>query len=93
MTVQVYPTGNRLYVRRGGSATQSAADLILVEDRPQIEIGTVEAVGPGEWQSGGRVPVGVSPGARVLFDRYAGSDHGEDHVFLSPSEVLAVLPD
>jgi co-chaperonin GroES (HSP10) len=78
--------GDHLVVRRDGSFMEAASTsgIIIVEDRPQIEVGTVLATGPHT--------VDVEAGDRVIYDRYAGEDvydHETDWVVLAPHEVLA----
>jgi chaperonin GroES len=97
------PTEDRLYVTRlHGWAEEQESTLIVIEDRPRLEVGLVEAVGPGRWQpitKGShmleRVPMEVKVGDKVLFDRYAGTDveAGLDtkHTILEQREVLAVI--
>jgi chaperonin GroES len=95
------PTEDRLYVTRlHGWTEEQESTLIVVEDRPQLEVGLVEAVGPGRWQrvkkgKSVRVPLEVQVGDKVLFDRYAGTDVevGLDtkHTILEQREVLAVI--
>jgi co-chaperonin GroES (HSP10) len=77
--------GEQLVVRRDGSFMETVGDLIVVEDRPQIEVGLVLAIGP-------RCPLDVQVGDRVIYDRYAGEDiydHETDWVVLKPHEALA----
>lgn len=95
------PTEDRLYVTRlHGWTEESESTLIVVEDRPQLEVGLVEAVGPGRWTRvkkgpSVRAPMEVQVGDRVLFDRYAGTDVevGLDtkHTILEQRDVLAVI--
>jgi co-chaperonin GroES (HSP10) len=76
--------GDQIVVRRDGSFMESTGGIIVVEDRPQIEVGTVLAVGPRTYD--------VEVGDRVIYDRYAGEDvfdHETDWVVLKPHEALA----
>jgi chaperonin GroES len=98
----VKPLEDRIYVRREGGWSEETSDLIVVEDKPPLEVGLVEAVGPGRWQrvkKGShmmeRVPMEIEVGDRVLFDRYAGMDVevglDDTHTLLRQDEVLAVI--
>jgi chaperonin GroES len=96
----VRPTEDRIYVKRQGGWAENKSDLIVVEDRPDLEVGLVEAVGPGRWQrikksKPVRVPMEVEVGDLVLFNRYAGTDVevglDDKHTLLSQSEVIAVI--
>jgi chaperonin GroES len=90
------PTEDRVYVKRQGRyPPEEESDLIVVEDKPAVEVGLVEAVGPGRLEKGERIPMEVKVGDRVLFDRYAGTDVevglDSSHTLLVQSEVLAVI--
>jgi chaperonin GroES len=96
------PTEDRLYVKREGGWSEGTSPLIVVEDRPDLEVGLVEAVGPGRWQrvkkgKPFRVPMEVEVGDRVLFNRYAGTDVevglDDKHTLLQQMDVLAVVID
>jgi len=102
MEKDVRPLGDSIYVRRDGSwnELQQNSGLIVVEDRPDLEVGTVLAVGPGKWvtkkgREPVRVPMEVKEGDKVLFNRYAGVDYeiGLDtqHTVMKQEEVLVVL--
>ena len=95
------PTEDRVYVTRlHGWTEEQESVLVVIEDQPKLEVGLVEAVGPGRWQrvkksTPFRVPMEVKVGDRVLFDRYAGTDveAGLDtkHTILEQREILAVI--
>lgn len=96
------PLEDRIYVKREGGWVEEESPLLVVEDRPVVEIGLVEAVGPGRWQrikkgKPVRVPMEIEVGDRVLFDRYAGTDVeaglDHEHTLLRQSEILAVVRD
>jgi co-chaperonin GroES (HSP10) len=95
----VHPREDKVFVKREGSYTKGETDsgLIIYEDRPELEIGTVLAVGPGLWQRVGpgfgeyaRVQPDVAEGDRVIFKRYAGVDVGDDYLILLPGEILVI---
>lgn len=90
------PVGEMALVKRDGGYTPTSS-LLIVQDHPELEIGTVLATGPGRWVSrlGEYVALDVNEGDKVLFNRYAGRDwwdhQGRDWVVLSPEEILAVV--
>lgn len=55
--------------------------------------GEVVAVGPGVFVNGVRVPLKVSPGAKILYHKQAGSFLPGDEVllFLEESDILAII--
>jgi chaperonin GroES len=56
--------------------------------------GEVIAVGPGKFEDGGRVPMDVKPGDKVIFSKYGGTEvkvEGQEYLLLSARDVLAVI--
>ncbi len=61
-----------------------------------VAVGTVLAVGPGEWCQKAKVrkPIGYSPGDRVVFEPHAGMDvehDGEPALMMHAGHVLGVV--
>jgi len=77
--------GDRIVVRRDGEFSGQTSALVVVEDKPPVEVGTVIAIGPDARD--------VRRGDRVIYTRYAGRDiwnhQGVDWVVLEPHEALA----
>jgi chaperonin GroES len=77
-------------------AGMKTASGILIPDtaKEKPEQGTVVAVGPGKFEDGARVPMGVKAGDRVLFSKY-GHDEvkvgGVEYYVVSESNILAVI--
>lgn len=92
------PLGDRVVVKplsaeELGSTTASG---IIIPDtaKEKPEQGTVIAVGPGKWEDGARVPVGVSVGARVMFSKYGYDEvkiEGVTYYVIAEANVLAVI--
>jgi chaperonin GroES len=63
------------------------------KDKPQE--GAVMAVGPGKYlDDGGRRPMAVAVGNKVLFGKYAGTEiklNGEDLLVMRESDLLGIL--
>ena len=76
--------------------TTTASGIIIPDTaKEKPEQGTVVAVGPGRYEDGKRVPVGVSVGDRVMFSKY-GFDEikmgGVLYYVIAEANVLAVIP-
>ena len=74
-------------VMRGGLHIPDTA-----KEKPQQ--GEIIAVGPGKYEDGKLVPMGVKVGDKVLYGKYSGTEvtiEGEQLLILRESDVLAVI--
>ncbi len=96
------PLGDRLVVRRDPAKEASEGGIILpdtAQNKPQV--GYVVSVGPGRLlDTGGRLPMDVKPGDRVLWPAYGGSEitgfrstTDSEYVVLRMDDVMAILAD
>ena len=94
-TVSVTPLADRVVVRSLEGHEQTRGGLFIpdtAKEKPQE--GEILAIGPGRFEDGGRVPMGVKVGDKVLFGKYSGTEvviDGETLLILRESDVLAVL--
>jgi len=94
--MELKPLGDRIVVKpQEETESRTAAGLVIpdtAKEKPQL--GTVLAVGPGEFKDGARVPMDVKVGDVVFYSKYGGTEvkhDGEDLLVLSSRDVLAVL--
>ena len=94
--MKLQPLQDRVVIKRLDADEKTPGGLIIpavAQEKPQQ--GTVIAVGPGVYaKDGSRRPVGVSVGARVLFEKYQGHEVGdgdERFVVIAESSILAVV--
>ena len=94
--MKIKPLEDRIVVRP--HAEEVTASGIVIPDTAQEtpRKGEVLAVGPGKRseQTGELVPLGVSEGDTVIYDKFRGTDipvDGEDLLILSARDVLAVV--
>ena len=90
------PLGDRLVVKPSAREEMTKSGIVLpdtAKERPQE--GSILSVGPGRTlDDGKREPMEVSPGQKVLFQKYAGTEFkldDEDLLILSQKDILAVL--
>jgi chaperonin GroES len=90
------PLGDRVVLRPASDEKMTKSGIVIpdtVKERPQE--GEVIAVGPGRTlDDGSREKVGLKPGERVLYAKYAGTEFkldGEELLIVSSKDVLAVL--
>ncbi len=96
--VPIRPLGDRVVLKplSAEEAGMRTASGIIIPDtaKEKPEQGTVVAVGPGKFEDGARVPIGVTVGDRVLFSKY-GYDEvkvgGVEYYVVKESDILAVI--
>ncbi len=93
---QLKPLGDRVVVRPTPREEMTRSGIVLpdtAKERPQE--GTIVSVGPGRTlEDGTREPIEVSPGQRILFQKYAGTEfklEDEELLILSQKDILAVI--
>ncbi len=92
---KVAPLSDRVVVKALEDAETMRGGLYIpdtAKEKPQQ--GEIVAVGPGRFEDGKLVPMGVKPGDRVLYGKYSGTEvtvDGESLLILRESDVLAVI--
>lgn len=94
--LSIRPLGDRVVVKPLAKEEKSAMGIIIPDSAKQDapSKGTVVAVGPGRFEDGKQVPLGVAVGDEVLFSKYGYDEvkiEGTEYYILSESSVLAVL--
>ncbi len=95
MKVNLRPLADRVVLRPMKETEQQRGGLFIpasVREKPQQ--GEVVAVGPGRYEKGLRVPMELSVGQTVLYDRYSGSEvtvDNKEYLIIEESNVLAIV--
>ena len=94
--MKVEPIGDKVVVRRVARDEKTAGGIVLPDSaREKPSQGRVVAVGRGQLlKDGGRAPLQVHEGDRVVFATWGGSElkvDGDELLILSESDILAVL--
>lgn len=91
---KIQPLADRVVVKALDEAEQMRGGLYIpdtAKEKPQE--GEIVAVGPGKVNDdGGRSPMEVKPGDRVLYGKYSGTEvtvDGDEYLILRESDVLA----
>ena len=94
--MKIRPLQDRILVKRVDEEETTSGGIIIpdsAKEKPQE--GQVVAVGPGKTLDSGTVQeVGVNPGDRILFSKYAGTDvnvDGDEHIIIREDDVLGVI--
>jgi chaperonin GroES len=90
------PLHDYVLIKRHADVEEQYGGIIIpdtAKDKPQE--GAVMAVGPGKHlDDGGRRPMAVAVGNKVLFGKYAGTEiklNGEDLLVMRESDLLGIL--
>ena len=92
---KVSPLADRVVIKAMEESEQMRGGLYIpdtAKEKPQQ--GEIIAVGPGKYEDGKLVPMGVKVGDKVLYGKYSGTEvtvEGEQVLILRESDVLAVL--
>ena len=92
---KVAPLSDRVVIKASEEAEQMRGGLYIpdtAKEKPQQ--GEIIAVGPGRYEDGKLVPMGVKVGDKVLYGKYSGTEvtiDAENYLILRESDVLAVV--
>src|SRR5918998_5630539 len=92
---KVSPLADRVVIKAMEESEQMRGGLYIpdtAKEKPQQ--GEIIAVGPGKYEDGKLVPMGVKVGDKVLYGKYSGTEvtiEGDQLLILRESDVLAVI--
>ena len=92
---KVAPLADRVVIKASEEAETMRGGLYIpdtAKEKPQQ--GEIIAVGPGRYEDGKLIPMGVKVGDKVLYGKYSGTEvtiEGENYLILRESDVLAVI--
>jgi chaperonin GroES len=92
---KVAPLADRVVIKAIEEAEQMRGGLYIpdtAKEKPQQ--GEIIAVGPGRYEDGKLIPMGVKVGDKVLYGKYSGTEvtiDGENYLILRESDVLAIV--
>ena len=92
---KVAPLSDRVVIKALEETEQMRGGLYIpdtAKEKPQM--GEIIAVGPGKYEDGKLIPMGVKVGDKVLYGKYSGTEvtiDAEQYLILRESDVLAVL--
>jgi chaperonin GroES len=96
--MKLTPLGDRVIVKPNEEDEQRTASGLVIPDtaKEKPQLGTVLAVGPGDWNEDGdeRIPLDVNEGDTVVYSKYAGTElkyDGVEYLILSSRDLLAVV--
>ena len=93
--ISIQPLANRVVLRQAEETEQQRGGVLIpatAREKPQQ--GEVVAVGPGRYKKGVLVPMELSVGQTVLFDKYSGSAvtvDNQEYLIIEETNVLAIM--
>ncbi|NLA53188.1 MAG: co-chaperone GroES [Clostridiales bacterium] len=93
--MQVKPLGDRVVIKNVESEETTKSGIILTgaaKEKPQMA--DVVAVGPGGNVDGKEITMHVTPGQRVIYSKYAGTEvkiDDQELIIVRQSDILAVV--
>jgi chaperonin GroES len=91
--MRLVPLEDRVVVKVMDEEEKTVSGIVLpdtAKEKPQRA--TVVAVGPGRYDNGQLLPIGVSEGDTVVFSKYGGTEikvEGDELLILRSSDILA----
>ena len=96
--IKLMPLGDRVLVQPKknelGEKTKSGIYIPESVEKEKPAEGTVIAVGPGKYENGTLIPLGVKVGDEVIFSKYSYEEvkvSGEDLYILKEENIFAVI--
>ena len=93
--MKLVPLGDRVVLKQVEAEETTKSGIILAaksQEKPQEA--EVIAVGPGGMVDGKEVKMEVEVGAKVIYQKYSGTEvklDGEEYVIVKQSDILAIV--
>ena len=93
--MSIRPLQDRVILKRVKEEEKTKGGIFIpdtAKEKPQE--GKVVAVGPGKYEDGKLIPLGVKAGDKILFGKYSGSEiklDGEEHLIMREDDILVIL--
>ena len=94
--MKVVPLNDKIVVKRLEADAKTAGGIVFPDSaKEKPKQGKVLSLGDGKrLETGGRAPMLVKEGDRVLFSSYAGNEvtiDGEEYLIMTEDDILAVV--
>ncbi|MBI2609429.1 MAG: co-chaperone GroES [Deltaproteobacteria bacterium] len=94
--MEVRPLQDRVIVKRVNEEEKTKGGIIIPDSAKEKPMeGLVVAVGPGKVsEKGGKVPLEIKSGDRILFGKYSGTEisiKGVEHLIMREDDILGVI--
>ena len=93
--MKLVPLGDRVVLKHLVAEEKTKSGIVLAgQAREKPQEAEVVAVGPGGVIDGKEVKMEVAVGAKVIYQKYAGTEvklDGEEYVIVKQSDILAIV--
>lgn len=93
--MKIKPLADRVVIKKVEAEEKTTSGIILpgsAKEQPQIA--QVIEVGPGEMVDGKHIPMEVKVNAKVIYQKYAGTEvkiDNQEYTILRQSDILAIV--
>ena len=73
---------------------KTASGIVLSDVKEKPSMAKVLAVGPGKYENGNLIPVGISVGETVVYKQYATTEikiDGKEYLIVESKDILAIV--
>jgi len=90
----IQPLLDRVVLEKMEIEKKTASGIVLSDVKEKPSMAKVLAVGPGKYENGNLIPVGVSVGETVVYKQYATTEikiDGKEYLIVESKDILAIV--
>lgn len=90
----IQPILDRVVLEKLEIEKKTASGIVLSDVKEKPSMAKVLAVGPGKYENGNLIPVGVSVGDTVVYKQYATTEikiDGKEYLIVESKDILAIV--
>jgi len=90
----IQPLLDRVVLEKLEIEKKTASGIVLSDVKEKPSMAKVLAVGPGKYENGNLIPVGVSVGETVVYKQYATTElklDGKEYLIVESKDILAIV--
>lgn len=90
----IQPLLDRVVLEKLEIEKKTASGIVLSDVKEKPSIAKVLAVGPGKYENGNLIPVGISVGETVVYKQYATTEikvDGKEYLIVESKDILAIV--
>ncbi len=90
----IQPLLDRVVLEKLEIEKKTASGIVLSDVKEKPSMAKVFAVGPGKYENGNLIPVGVSVGETVVYKQYATTEikiDGKEYLIVESKDILAIV--
>lgn len=90
----IQPLLDRVVLEKLEIEKKTASGIVLSDVKEKPSMAKVLAVGPGKYENGNLIPVGISVGETVVYKQYATTEikvDGKEYLIVESKDILAIV--